>query len=183
MNLSRKDVSLLDNNSSKRNDGGFLVRFVNKTIDVVLRALRLTKYREQIVYLFVGGGTTVVDWLVFALLFALLPDLSHLPFFNLFPNAIAYTAAWAAAVLFAYWASKYFVFVDAEQTKGYAQFFKFVASRVFTLVLCLVTEFVFVTLLHVNELIVKYAICTVLNIVINYITSKLLVFKKKKAEN
>ena len=173
----------MDNNSTNRNDGGLLVRFVNKTIDLVLKALRLTKYREQIVYLFVGGGTTVVDWVVFAILFALLPDLSHLPFFNIFPNAIAYTAAWAAAVLFAYWASKYFVFVEAEQTKGAVQFFKFVASRVFTLLLCLLTEFVFVTLLHVNELIVKYAICTVLNIVINYITSKLLVFKKKKTEN
>lgn len=173
----------MDNNSKKRTDGGFFVRFVNKVIDVVLQALHLTKYREQIVYLFVGGGTTVVDWVVFAILFALLPDLSHLPFFNIFPNAIAYTAAWAAAVLFAYWASKYFVFVEAEQTNGSSQFFKFVASRVFTLLLCLATEFVFVTLLHVNELIVKYAICTVLNIVINYITSKLLVFKKKKTEN
>ena len=173
----------MDNNTPKRTDGGFLVRFVNKTIDVVLKALRLTKYREQIVYLFVGGGTTVVDWVVFALLFAFLPDLSHLPFFNAFPNAIAYTVAWAAAVLFAFWASKYFVFVDAEKTKGSSQFFKFVASRVFTLVLCLVTEFVFVTLLHVGELIVKYAVCTVLNIVINYITSKLLVFKKKNIEN
>ena len=79
----------MDNQSPKRTDGGFLVRFVNKTIDVVLKALHLTKYREQIVYLFVGGGTTVVDWVVFALLFALLPDLSHLPFFNSFPNAIA----------------------------------------------------------------------------------------------
>ena len=173
----------MDNNSSKRTDGGFLVRFVNKTIDVVLRALRLTKYREQIVYLFVGGGTTAVDWVIFALLFAFLPDLSHLPFFSSFPNAIAYTVAWAAAVLFAFWASKYFVFVDAQRTKGASQFLKFVASRVFTLVLCLVTEFVFVTLLHMGELIVKYAVCTVLNIVINYITSKLLVFKKKNLEN
>jgi len=173
----------VDNHSPQKKDGGFLVRFVNRTIDVVLKALRLTKYREQIVYLFVGGGTTAVDWVVFALLFALLPDLSHLPFFRSFPNAIAYTAAWAAAVLFAFWASKYFVFVEAEKSGGFSQFLRFVASRVFTLLLCLATEFVFVTLLHVGELIVKYAICTVLNIVINYLTSKLLVFKKKKVEN
>lgn len=171
-----------NNTPQKKNDGGFFVRFVNKVIDVVLKALHLTKYREQIVYLGVGGGTTVVDWVVFAILFAVLPDLSRLPFFNIFPNAIPYTAAWAAAVLFAYWASKYFVFIHAEQTKGFAQFLRFVYSRVFTLLLCLLTEFVFVTLLSVNELIVKYAICTVLNIVINYITSKLLVFKKKKED-
>ena len=170
------------NTPQKKSDGGFLVRFVNKVIDIVLKAFHLTKYREQIVYLFVGGGTTVVDWVVFAFLFAFLPDLSHLPFFRSFPNAIPYTAAWAAAVLFAFWASKYFVFVEAEQKKGFSQFLRFVASRVFTLLLCLATEFVFVTLLHVNELIVKYAICTVLNIVINYITSKLLVFTKKKEQ-
>ena len=109
----------------KKNDGGFLVRFINKIIDVVLNALHLSKYREQIVYLFVGGGTTVVDWVVFALLWALLPDLSHLPFFSAFPNAIPYTAAWAAAVLFAFWASKYFVFLEAEQKKGFSQFLKF----------------------------------------------------------
>ncbi|MBQ8496990.1 MAG: GtrA family protein [Clostridia bacterium] len=170
------------NKPQNEHNGGIFVRVVNKVIDVVLKALHLTKYREQIVYLGVGGGTTVVDWVVFALLYALLPDLSHLPFFNVFPNAIPYTAAWAAAVLFAYWASKYFVFVDAEKTKGISQFLRFVASRVFTLLLCLGTEFVFVTLLHVNELIVKYVICTVLNIVINYLTSKLLVFKKKKED-
>lgn len=170
----------MNNLPQKKNDGGFFVRFINRIIDVVLNALHLSKYREQIVYLGVGGGTTVVDWVVFALLWALLPDLSHLPFFSAFPNAIPYTVAWAAAVLFAFWASKYFVFLEAEEEKGFSQFLKFVASRVFTLVLCLATEFVFVTLLHVNELIVKYAICTVLNIVINYITSKLLVFTKKK---
>ena len=168
----------------KKNDGGFFVRFINKIIDVVLNALHLSKYREQIVYLGVGGGTTVVDWVVFLLLkLLLLPDLTHLPFFSAFPNAISHTVAWAAAVLFAFWASKYFVFLESEQKKGFSQFLKFVASRVFTLLLCLAAEFVFVTLLHVNDLIVKFVICTVLNIVINYITSKLLVFTKKKIEN
>ena len=171
-----------NNTPQKKKDGGFFVRFVNKAIDVVLGALHLTKYRELIVYIGVGGGTTVVDWVVFALLYAILPNLSNLPVFNIFPNVIPYTAAWAAAVLFAYWASKYFVFIDAEQTKGLSQFLRFVYSRIFTLLLCLATEFVFVTLLSVNELIVKYAICTVLNIVINYIISKLLVFKKKKED-
>ena len=60
------------NSPQKKSDGGFLVRFINKIIDIVLNALHLSKYREQIVYLFVGGGTTVVDWVVFALLWAVL---------------------------------------------------------------------------------------------------------------
>ena len=98
----------------KKNDGGFLVRFLNKIIDAVLGAMHLTKYKEQIMYLFVGGGTTVVDWIIFTILVFMLPDLSALPFFRHFPNAIEYTAAWAGAVLFAYWASKYFVFETAK---------------------------------------------------------------------
>ena len=78
-------------------------------------------------YLFVGGGTTVVDWIIFTILVFLLPDLSALPFFSHFPNAIEYTVAWAGAVLFAYWASKYFVFETAKK-EGFSQFMKFVGS-------------------------------------------------------
>ena len=66
-------------------------------------------------YLIVGGGTTAIDWIVFTLLVFLLPDLSGLPFFEQFPNAIEYTVSWVAAVLFAYWASKYFVFESAKK--------------------------------------------------------------------
>ena len=165
----------------KKNDGGFLVRFVNKTIDVVLKALHLTKYREQIVYLFVGGGTTVVDWIIFTILVFLLPDLSALPFFSHFPNAIEYTAAWAGAVLFAYWASKYFVFETAKK-EGFSQFMRFVGSRVLTLLLSLVGDFLLTGLLHMNEFIAKLII-SVAVVIINYITSKLLVFNKKETED
>ncbi len=164
----------------KKNDGGFLVRFLNAIIDAVLKALHLTKYKEQIMYLFVGGGTTVVDWIIFTILVFVLPDLSHLPFFEQFPNAIEYTVAWAGAVLFAYWASKYFVFQTAKQ-EGVAQFFRFVASRVLTLVLSLVGDFILTGLLEINEFIAKLII-SVAVVIINYITSKLLVFNKKETE-
>ena len=60
----------------KKNDGGLIVRFLNRIIDAVLGALHLAKYKEQIMYLFVGGGTTVVDWIIFTILVFLLPDLS-----------------------------------------------------------------------------------------------------------
>lgn len=168
-------------NEQKKNDGGFLVRSLNKIIDALLNAMHLTKYKEQIMYLFVGGGTTVVDWIIFTILVFLLPDLSNLPFFSHFPNAIEYTAAWAGAVLFAYWASKYFVFETAKK-EGFSQFMKFVGSRVLTLILSLVGDFLLTGLLHMNEFIAKLII-SVAVVIINYITSKLLVFNKKETEN
>ena len=131
-------------------------------------------------YLFVGGGTTVVDWIIFTLLVFMLPDLSALPFFNHFPNAIEYTAAWAGAVLFAYWASKYFVFENAKK-EGFSQFMRFVGSRALTLILSLVGDFLLTGLLLMNEFIAKLII-SIAVIIINYITSKLLVFNKKENE-
>ncbi len=161
-----------------KNDGGFFVRFCNRIIDAVLKLLHLTKYKEQIMYLIVGGGTTVVDWVIFAILNYLIPDLSHLPFFSGFPNAIEYSAAWAGAVLFAYWASKYFVFETAKK-EGFTQFMKFVGSRVLTLILSLVGDFVLTGLFKMNEFIAKLII-SIAVVIINYITSKLLVFNKKE---
>ena len=171
----------MQNSDKKNGSGGAVVKFLNRVIDSVLSFLHLSKYKEQIMYLVVGGGTTVIDWGVFALLVLLLPDLSSLPFFNRFPNAIEYTAAWAAAVLFAYWASKYFVFETAKK-EGSVQFFKFVGSRVLTLILSLAGDFLLTGLMKMNEFLAKLII-SVLVIIINYITSKLLVFNHKTSED
>ncbi len=170
----------MENPEKKTENGGIIVHFFNKIINSVLEFLHLSKYKEQIMYLVVGGGTTAIDWIVFTLLVFLLPDLSHLPFFDRFPNAIEYTAAWTAAVLFAYWASKHFVFESAKK-EGTIQFFKFIASRVLTLILSLVGDFFLTGMLKMNEFIAKLII-SVLVIIINYITSKLLVFNKKSEE-
>ncbi len=170
----------MKNTEQTKNDGDFLVRFLNRIIDAILGALHLTKYKEQIMYLFVGGGTTVVDWIIFTILVFALPDLSHLPFFSHFPNAIEYTVAWAGAVLFAYWASKYFVFESAKK-EGFTQFLRFVLSRVLTLILSLVGDFILTGLFHMNEFLAKLII-SVAVVIINYITSKLLVFNKKETE-
>ena len=168
----------MENPEKKQETGGALVRFFHKIIDAVLNFLHLSKYKEQIMYLVVGGGTTAIDWIVFTLLVFFLPDLSSLPFSDRFPNAIEYTAAWIAAVLFAFWASKYFVFESAKK-EGTVQFFKFVASRVLTLLLSLAGDFFLTGILEINEFLAKLII-SVLVVVINYITSKLFVFNKKQ---
>ncbi len=163
----------------KRTPNEALVDFLNRIINAVLGFLHLTAYKEQILYLVVGGGTTVVDWAVFTLLVLVLPDLSELPFFAQFPTAIPYTVGWAAAVLFAYWASRAFVFEKAEKEPIRKQFPRFVASRLFTLAVSLLGDFVLTGKLGMNEFLAK-AIISILVIILNYVTSKLFVFRTKK---
>jgi putative flippase GtrA len=60
-------------------------------------------HRELVTYVIFGGLTTVVDWTVRFLLFAVVPDT---PAFTLLVGIIA----WVAAVLFAFATNKLFVF-------------------------------------------------------------------------
>ena len=85
------------------------MKFLNKMIDAVLKFFHLERFKELIVYIVIGGLTTVVDWLVFALMDLILPQFGG-AFFERFPNAVEYSVAWAAAVVFAYFTNKYLVF-------------------------------------------------------------------------
>ena len=81
-------------------------------------------------------------------------------------------------MLFAYVTNRNFVFHSKEQKKG-KEFFSFVGSRVFTLLLDMVMMFFLVTLLHLNDKFIKL-LSQVIVIVANYIISKFFVFKKKE---
>lgn len=152
------------------------MKFLNKIIDSVLKFLHLEKFKEIIVYIVIGGLTTVVDWAVFALTDLILPQFGG-AFFEKFPNAIEYSAAWAAAVIFAYFTNKYLVF--EAQGRSFAEFCKFVLSRVFTLFVSLAGDFLLCGVLSMNKYLAKLIIAVIV-VILNYITSKLLVFTKKK---
>ncbi len=152
------------------------MKFLNKIIDSVLKFLHLEKFKEIIVYIVIGGLTTVVDWAVFALTDLILPQFGG-AFFEKFPNAIEYSAAWAAAVIFAYFTNKYLVF--EAQGRSFAEFCKFVLSRVFTLFVSLAGDFLLCGMLSMNKYLAKLIIAVIV-VILNYITSKLLVFTKKK---
>lgn len=157
-----------------------LHNFINK----VLEKLHLIKYKEIILYLIVGGLTTVVDWVVFTLfkivIPAELPKTSFLYFIS--PNIIPYTLGWVCAVLFAFWANKFLVF--ESKGKGATQFLPFVGSRVLTLGISLLFDFVFTSEtvgLKWNAFLVK-VISSIVVIILNYVFGKL-IFKKKKTDN
>lgn len=126
---------------------------------------------DIISYLFFGVLTTVVNYLI------------YLPCLNLLhlSAAVSNCIAWVVAVLFAYVTNKPFVFRshDWSMPTVIPEFGKFIATRISSGVLETVILFLAVDTLGGNGNIWKL-ITQVLVIVINYVGSKLLVFRNKQ---
>lgn len=135
------------------------------------------KYEEIINYLIIGGLTTVIGvGSKLLLLFTVLDQTNGVQL------QIAEIISWILAVLFAYFTNRAFVFKSKikgkKQTK---EAFDFVKGRIFTQLIQMFIMWFFVTLLKLNSdfwVVVFTLICQVMQIVLNYIISKFLVFKK-----
>ena len=122
---------------------------------------------ELIAYIIFGILTTVVDWVVYYILSSL--------GVNYIINSII---SWTVAVLFAFITNKLFVF-DSKRLKNiFRELVLFVLSRISTLVINLAGMYVLISLLKLNEFISK-AILSILVVILNYIFSKLFIFKTK----
>ena len=130
----------------------------------------LKKYVEIISYLFFGGLTTMVNYVV------------YLPCYNLLglSGAVSNVIAWVAAVAFAYLTNKPFVFKSHDWTAKTVlpELTKFVGCRVGSGLLETAIIFVLVDCLRWNGNIIKL-VTSVLVEVLNYVASKLLVFRRK----
>ena len=133
-----------------------------------IRAL-IEKYYDILAYLFFGVLTTVVNYIVY------LPCYNQL---NL-SAAVSNVIAWVVAVAFAYLTNKPFVFRsnDWSAKTVVPELTKFVGSRIFSGALETGIIFVTVDCLLWNGNIMKL-VTSVLVVIINYIASKLLVFRK-----
>lgn len=133
-----------------------------------LRAL-IEKYWDVVTYLFFGVLTTVVNYLV------------YLPVYNLLgiSAAVSNAIAWVTAVAFAFLTNKPFVFKshDWSARTVLPELAKFVSCRVASGAMETVILLVTVDILNWNGNIWKL-ITSVLVVVLNYVASKLLVFKK-----
>lgn len=130
----------------------------------------IKKHWDIISYLFFGVLTTVVDYIV--------SFICHYQF-GMSPT-VSTALAWAAAVIFAYLTNKQWVFgsKDWSMKTILPESFKFVGSRVFSGVLTIgLTKIL--DMLGIQFVIIKLSV-SIINIVLNYIASKLLVFAKKK---
>lgn len=130
----------------------------------------LVKYWDILSYLIFGVLTTVVNYLV------------YLPMYNMvgLSAAVSNCIAWVVAVAFAYLTNKPFVFRSHDWSKETVvpELTKFVSCRVASGVMETVIIFLAVDLMGWNGNIWKL-VTSVLVVILNYIFSKLIVFKKK----
>ena len=87
----------------------------------------------------------------------------------------------AVGILIAYVLNREYVF-ESKEKNILGEFFKFAMARIASSLFDIITFFIFATCLDFNEMIVK-TIIQVVVIILNYILSKLLVFRKVSNEN
>ena len=130
-------------------------------------------YREIIAYLIVGVLTTIVGLGTYYL-----ATITFLDPKNPVELQIANIISWVFAVAFAYFTNRKYVFESKEQNK-LKEGSKFILSRLTTLGLDMLTMFIMVSVLNINDRISKL-VSQFIVIVGNYVISKFFVFKKKK---
>ncbi len=131
----------------------------------------LKRHADVLTYLFFGGLTTVVNYLV------------YLPCYNLFhlSGAASNGIAWAVAVVFAFLTNKPFVFKSHDWSRNVVlpELAKFVGCRLGSGLMETAIIFITVDLLTWSGNWMKL-ITSILVVILNYFGSKLLVFRKKE---
>lgn len=136
----------------------------------------LVQNREIIVYLIVGILTTIVSWGAVFICEWLFLDPSIR-----WQNNIINTIGWVAGVLFAYPLNRKWVF-KSTNPQIFKEFIQFAISRLSTWILDIVIMQVAHNDLNMDFWIAKIFISSVLVTILNYIISKILIFRKKKVK-
>ena len=143
---------------------------INKILDL------LKKYREQVAYLFFGGLTTLISWGLFSSLFYFVFGETR----NLLCNVISE----AVAITFAYVTNKIFVFQSKTNTFSafILELLSFYGMRILSTFVNLGAMYLLVDLLSFEAWICKIIVNFVI-IILNYLFSKLFIFKKTEDKN
>lgn len=128
-----------------------------------IRAL-CAKYREQLAYLVVGVCTTLINYVIYAVL------TEGVRLHYIASNVIG----WVAAVAFSYFANGKWVYQSTAR-RGWREAGEFVFSRLFSFGLETALLFLLVDQLRADKLIAKLAVAVIV-VIVNYLTG-LLVFK------
>lgn len=124
---------------------------------------------EKILYLVFGGLTTVINIAVYW------AASSKLHIYYMAANVIA----WIFAVIFAFVTNKIYVFKSHKMDINsiIKEFSSFIFFRIVSLLLDLATMFFLVQIIKTNDMFAKL-VANVLVVIVNYIASKLVIFKK-----
>ena len=125
------------------------------------------KYEEIINYLFIGGCTTIVSIVTYALC----TSIFHI--YYQFSNVIS----WIFSVIFAFITNKLFVFKVKNNEKLLLEIYQFIKFRLLSLVIDMLTMYILVDLFQINDIISKILVQFIV-VVLNYVFSKLFIFKK-----
>jgi putative flippase GtrA len=129
----------------------------------------IKKYKEIILYLVFGVLTTAVNIATYALCTRLLS----------LDVYVSNTIAWILSVLFAYLTNRKYVF--ESKTKTFNEKFKelilFYWYRLLTFAVDMALMFVMVNMMNIDDMISKIVV-NIIVIILNYIFSKFLIFKK-----
>ncbi len=131
------------------------------------------KYREILIYLIVGVLTTVFSWVACFVCERLFLD----PGIS-WQNAIINTLGWVAGVCFAYPLNRKWVF-QSTNPQILKEFLEFATSRLSTWILDIVIMELCVNVWNMHYWIAKIFISSVLVTILNYVFSKIFIFKNK----
>lgn len=167
--------------------------FIGKIIDKFFT-------KEIVTYLVFGVLTTIVNLGTFYLFKKLFISIEWNGIFNILlekaglQNALEFFGegtdyldanliAWVAAVIFAFVTNKLWVFESKSWKPSVAvkEFTGFMGARIFSFVVETIMMFIMITLLSWHDLIAK-TIVGIVVVIINYVFSKLIIFKKKTKE-
>lgn len=145
---------------------------------------RILKYKEIIMYLIMGGLTTVVSWGTYTLFTWILP-IKNQDFLVLTANALS----WLFAMTFAYITNKIWVFESRSWERHFLmkEFGLFVSARLLTGIFEVVAVPGLVwlgcnqTIFGVPGMLSK-VIVSIIVVLLNYVFSKLFIFRKKAGE-
>lgn len=130
----------------------------------------IVKYQDMILYVFFGALATLVNTASYYLCYNVLG----------IPNVPSVLIAWLLAVIFAFFTNKLWVF----KSKSFApevlkhEILTFFGARALTGLMDLGIMYLTVDVLHWNATLWKL-ISNILVIILNYVASKLVIFKKK----
>ena len=134
------------------------------------------KLKELIRYVFIGVLTIIITLVTYYILTIFLLD----------PNdklelQIANFASWLLAVLFSYVCNRKYVF-NSNKSNILKELLLFISSRILTLIVDMLGMFIFVSILKLNDKIIKILV-QILVILLNYIISKFIVFNHHNKES
>jgi putative flippase GtrA len=130
----------------------------------------IKKYKEVLLYLIFGVLTTIINIVTYGL-FKNLLNIDYM---------VSNIIAWCLAVAFAYITNRIYVFNSKKNSNKdiIKEIILFITVRISSLVIDVLIMYVGVSILEFNDMLIK-VLANVIVIIVNYIMSKLVVFKNK----